>query len=221
MNATEKLHAQAAAGKRRRGRSVSDESKNASTDSGTSDDAGDGVAHDAASRSHRRGLKQRGASAAAAAFFTSASRSHGKIELPQRGCYSGVRLGEAASELSEDDSSSDGDQAADESDSSGRSALSELSAAESDDNLELFIDELDVFEFDDDEAEEWQPPAAAAAAAAGRRAPNHVQLRLLKLSPLTAVQRFIVDELDVEAQAGPTRFIVQHLLEVLDARKSV
>jgi len=182
--AMQKLHAQAAMGKRRHGHSHIEERKEAS-------------ANPNASKTEDSG-KRRGASAAASTASSSSDN-----------------------EASDAEPRSDGDDAAEASDSSGSSALSELSAAESNDELELFIDDPDVLEFDDDEAEEWQPPSAAAAAARRLRAPVRAPRWLLKIPPLRAVQRFIVDQLDAEELCGSARAIVKHVLEILDARKSV
>jgi hypothetical protein len=190
VEASQKLHEQSVTGKRNRGRHLSEERKHAYADSDASEDEDSSTAR-AAARPSRRSFKQRDDSAAAASDASSSSDN-------------------TASDAN------DGDDAAEESDSG--SALSELSAAESDDELES---EPDVFEFDDDAGEEWKPAAASASVAARRRTFGRPTLSLLKIHPLQAVQRFILDELDVEAKAGPARLIVKHLLEILDARKSV
>jgi hypothetical protein len=191
--AVQKLHAQSAVGKHRSSHSLSEERKEASANSNASEDDDSGTVR-AAARSIRRRRKQHDASAAASVASSSSDN-----------------------EASDAEPRSDGDDAAEASDS-GSSAFSELSAVESDDELELF-DEFN--EPDDDVAEEWKPPADALSAVRRRRAPVRAPRWLLKIPPLRAVQRFIVDQLDAEELCGSTRAIVKHVLEILDARKSV
>jgi hypothetical protein len=207
-------------GKRRRGQNLSEEHKEASADSDASEGE-DRSAARAAARSLRCNHKQRGASAVAASSASS-NRTHDTRQPHTREIS---QRDEDESEQSEDGSSS-GSNAVEESDSG--SALSELSDEEEDGKMAACADELlheyARIDIAADDADEWTPGAAASSSSTrGRkRKVNRPLPSLLKISPLTAVRRFIVEEMDSQkssSYAGPG--ILQAVIEALDVRKSV
>jgi hypothetical protein len=226
--AMHKLHAQSATGKRRRGRSLSEERKEAYVDT---DDAGEdedcGAARMAA-RSIRRSTRHRGASAAAAAASSSSVSGHSKLRARKIRRSNG--RDERQRDSSEDESSSSAGESSEESGSNG--AVSELSGADEDGEddtqsseefalLDALDDQADV-----DDADEWRPGADASSTAAfySRRRPRTVHSRpplsLLKIRPIDAVQRFFVDSLEELGTEFSYR-TVEYLVETMDERKSV
>jgi cobalamin biosynthesis protein CobT len=145
-----------------------------------------------------------------------------------RGAHSGARLDGDAGESSEDDSSSDDEGPADESDGSG-SALSELSDAAEDEEMDPSLDELneyaavDLTEDDSDEdADKWNPYATISTSSSRSRKFARPMPSLLKINPLNAVKRFIVDEMDAEGQSASFSWsVVDSIVEILRMRKSV
>jgi hypothetical protein len=146
-----------------------------------------------------------------------------------RGSHSRARFdGGDEGDSSEDDSDSDDDDAANESDGSG-SALSELSEANDDEGMDPFEDELhdyaavDLTEDDsDDDADKWNPYATISASSSRNRKFARPMPSLLKITPLNAVQRFIVEEMDAEGQSASfSGSVVRSIVEILRMRKSV
>jgi hypothetical protein len=217
---------QFAGGRRRRGHNLSEELQEEFEDSDASANEDSSVAHASAHSDRRGSYKQRGAFAAAASAAAS-SRAHGKGKLPLRGAHSGgVPPGEDESESSEDEPSNDEDDAADNS-GGNDSALSELSemSENEDEQMDLFQDELDeyalVVSVDDDDADEWKPSTAVSSSSKHSRKFNRFLGSLRKISPLNAVQQFIVDEMDSKHPCSyNTKGIFDSFSSILDMRKS-
>jgi hypothetical protein len=214
--AVQKLHAQFAMGKRRRSRSLSEKRKESSADSDASEVEDNGAALATARIIRRNG--KRGASAASAS--TASNRTHDARKHHPRE----MRLrDEDDSEPSEEGSSSSDE--LEERDSGNSAELSELSDDEEDEEMAAWADEmLSEYALVADDAEEWTPGAAASSSSTrGRkRKVNRPLPSLLKISPLNAVRRFIVEEMDSQKSSsyvGP--HILRAVVETMDAHKSV
>jgi hypothetical protein len=152
----QKLHAQAAMGKRRRGQNFSKERNEASADSDASEGE-DRSAARVAARSIRRSRKQHDAAASTA----SSHRAHADSKRHARESR-GVTHAGAESEANQDGSSSEAEE---EESSSSSSTLSELSEVDEDADEDMKSYEesalLDAFdkEADADSADEWRPGA--------------------------------------------------------------
>jgi hypothetical protein len=202
---------------------LNEKRKQASNTSGESDEAGTPVR--AAAVSSRRNKKQRGASAAAASTAGSdRSQSNSKLHTHRGGRRNKAEKGSRKQESSQDESSSSDDEDVTE-EADNDSALSDLSDAEVDepmDSLELPLSDDSADDLD--AGDEWKPGATAPPSyATGRRCRSKVSSSsLLKIRPLMAVKRFIVDALD---SANPSSYgqphILEALLETMDVRKSV